>query len=316
MKDYIIIVLHKLNGSFGYYRVSTGEKIKRVKTGDYPHEICLSPDRSKIYISEYGLRGVESPGIGGNTVAVFDVKTGNQISTINTGQYDRPHGIVAHKSGYLFVTSESTKHVLIFDIDSEKLIHAVQTDQELTHMVQVAPDGRTVYTANVGSGTLTHIDVQTGKVLGRIKVLHRPEGMAFSPDGKLLYVVNRESRTVAIVDIQKGQMVKQISTGHGPVRLVITPDGKRIIFSLFHSDAIEIADTEAGRVIKTIPVGMQPVGIAISPDGKYVFISCEYENTVYVISMESMSIVHKIKTENGCDSMVCIDIKEFGEINL
>ncbi len=314
MQDYILFVLHKLNASFGYYRVSSGEKLRRIETKDFPHEICLSPDRKKLYITEYGLRGVETPGTGGNTIAVFDIKTGRRTSTIDTDAHDRPHGIAVHESGYLFVTSESTRHVLIFDLDSEKLLHAVNTGGDLTHMLQVAPDGKTLYAADVGSGTLTSIDVESGRISGRIDVLQRPEGMVFSPDGRLLYVVNRESRAVAIVDTEKAEMVDQISTGHGPVRIVITPGGERLAFPLFHSDAVQIADTSSRKVIKTIPVGRQPAGTTISPDGKLVFMSCEIENTVYVFSMDDLSVITTIKTENGCDAMVCIDATEFSNM--
>ncbi|MGK7397537.1 MAG: YncE family protein [Candidatus Cyclobacteriaceae bacterium M3_2C_046] len=305
MNQYILIVLHKLNQSFGYYDVQTGKKTASIPTRVFPHECCLSPDRTRLFITEYGLRGVETPGKGGNTVAVFDLKTRKRTSTISTGDYDRPHGIVSW-GDKLFVTSESTQKLLIFDIHTEELIYIVDTDALLSHMVNIAPDGKTVYTANVSSGTLSAIDPETGVVIKQIKVKERPEGMAFSPNGKLMYVVNRESKAVSIVDTEAMEEIDSISTGHGPVRIVITPDGKRIAFPLFHSDVVEVADTESRKVIKTIPVGKQPAGTAISPDGKLVFMSCEIENKVYVLSMESLEIIKTIDTENGCDAMVCI----------
>ena len=55
-------------------------------------------------------------------------------------------------------------------------------------------------TANLGSGTLSAVDVMMGEVLSHVQVLEGPQGMAFSPDGTLLYAVNRQSAAVSIVD--------------------------------------------------------------------------------------------------------------------
>ena len=310
MKDYVLVVLHKTDKSFGYYDVTTGEQMHLVQTRPFPHEVCLSPDRSKLFIAEMGVRGVESQGAGGNTVAIYDTKSRDLLSTINTGKYDRPHGITTHKNGKLFVTSESTKYLLIYDIESEELNHQVYLDQEVAHMVNVAPDGKSAYTANIGSDTITAVDVENGQVIKHIDVLERPEGMVFSPGGDLIYVVNRESKAVAVVDAAQGKMIDTITTADGPVRIVITPDGQQLAIPLFHSDAVQIVDTVSREVTHTVQVGKQPAGTAISRDGKLVFMSCEEESAVYVFDMESIEIIKKISTDEGCDAMVCLDADE------
>lgn len=264
--DYCLVALHKFENSLCAYDVATNRELFRLPTQVFPHEICLSPDRRLLYVTEYGLRGVESEGRGGNTVAVFDWRSRERTSTIGTGRHDRPHGVATHAAGNLFVTSESTQSLLIFDLASERLLHAVNNEQKLPHITGVSPDGKTVYAANIGSNSLTAIEVESGTILKQIPVLERPEGMAFSPDGKLLYVVNRESRAIAIVDTAEQQMTGQIATGNGPVRIVITPDGERIAFPLFHDDAVQIADTRMQQVTQTIAVGRQPaafIGIAL-----------------------------------------------------
>lgn len=306
MPNYILIVLHKTDDTFAYYDVQTGEQTALIKTQPFPHEICLSPDRQKCYIAEMGVRGVESEGPGGHTVAVYDVKTRQHISTIDTQNYDRPHGLATHENGRLFVTSESTKHLLIFDLHSEKLRHAVYLDQKCAHMVNVSPDGKQAYTANIFSNSITEVDVASGSVIKHIDVLDRPEGMAFSVDARLIYIVNRESAAVSIVDREIGKQIDMIHTGDGPVRIAITPDGKRLVIPLFHSAAVQIIDTETKAITYTINVGPHPAGIALSPDGNLVFTSCEDENLIYVLSLDTIKIINTIKTGPGCDAMVCL----------
>jgi YVTN family beta-propeller protein len=213
---------------------------------------------------------------------------------------------LATYGSYLYVTSESTKHLLVYDLETEALVKAVFLDQECAHMVSVSPDGSMAYTANIWSNSITAVDTTSFEVHRHISVPERPEGMAFSPDGKRMYCVCREAKAVAVVDCEKGEVVDQMNTGHGPVRVVITPDGGRLAIPLFHSAAVEVADTGTGKVSHTIPVGPHPAGTCISPDGKLVFMSCEDENLVYVFDLESMEIVQKIRTGDGADAMVCL----------
>jgi len=309
VRRYTLIILHKLEDSFGFYDVKSNRQLNVIKTKPYPHEICLDPTRKKIYIAEMGVRGIESPGTGGHTISVFDIKTGKLISTIDTGQYNRPHGIIAYGKKF-YITSESTKNLLIYNLDTEKLINAVFLGQECAHMVNVSPDGKTAYTANIWSNSITAVDTGAYRVLHHIAVPERPEGMVFSPDGKLIYCVCREAGCVAIIDRKRVEMTGKIETGNGPVRIAISPDGHTLYIPLFHSAAAQFADTRTRKVISTLEVGPHPAGICISPDNKIIFISCEEENMVYAIRAETCEIIKRIETGAGADAMVCLFTSE------
>ncbi len=309
VEPYILIILHKLEESFGFYDVQSSQKIDVIKTRPYPHEICLDTGRSKIYIAEMGVRGIESLGPGGHTISVFDVRTRQLVSLIDTGKYDRPHGITI-AGDRLYVTSESTKHLLVFNIIDENLLNAIYLDQKCAHMVTTSPDGNNAYTANILSNTITAIDTNTLTVLHHIDVPERPEGMVFSPDGNLIYCVCREAGCVAIIDRRTAEMIDRIDTGKGPVRIAISPDGSTLYIPLFHSASVQFANTHNRKVFNTLNVGPHPAGICISPDGKLIFISCEEENRVYIISSENGEILNRIETGAGADAMVCLHKSE------
>lgn len=305
-----LAVLHKLEDTLAIFEVATGREIFRMPTGRFPHEMCLSPDRRRLYVSEYGLRGVESVGEGGNTIGVFDLDGRKRSGEIGLSGYRRPHGIVAHETGRLFVTCEPQNALLVFRLEDGAAVHAVDVGQDLPHIVTVSPDGATAVTANIGTGTLTAVDVEKGVPLRNVRVLERPEGMAFSPDGRLLYVVNRESDAIAVVETGRFEMTGRIETGRGPVRVAMTPDGSRIGFPLFFGDAVQIADTATRQVIHTIPVGRQPAGITISRDGELLFVSCEVDRRVYVVSVAEGRVVATIATGEGPDAMAALDLDE------
>jgi YVTN family beta-propeller protein len=301
-----LIVLHKLEHDLRLYDVGRGVELARAGTRRHPHEIWVDPARRQALVTEYGLRGVESAGEGGNTIGVYDLDPLARRSTISTGIYHRPHGIVADGNGRVFVTAETAGALLVIDRLTGRLVRAVDTGQSTPHMTAVSPDGTAAYTANIGSGTVTEIEVATGTVRTQIPVLERPEGMAFSPDGLHLYVVNRESCAVAVVDTAARRMVGTIATGAGPVRIAITPDGRRLAWPLFYADALQIADVATRRVVATVAVGRQPAGTTMSPDGGLVFVSCELERRVYVVSLDERRVVATIATGEGPDAMACL----------
>jgi YVTN family beta-propeller protein len=305
-----LVVLHRLEGSLGCYDVSSGEELFRLPTAELPGELCLDGDRRHLYVTEYGTAGVESEGEGGRSVAIFDLRLRARVGTLGTGEFRRPHGIAADRGGRLFVTCEPQRTLIVYRLEDETFFHVVDIGQEIPHAVAVSPDGRTAFTANLGSGTVSAVDVMMGVVLRHLEVLERPEGMVFSPDGTLLYVVNRGSAAVSIVDPVKVEAVGRIDTGRGPVRIVIAPDGGRVAFSLFEESAVQIADTASRAVTRTIAVGRQPTGVTMSTDGEFVFVSCGLERRVYVIDLAEGEVVSTIATGDGPDAMASLDLME------
>lgn len=305
-----LAVLHKLEGTLAVFEVATGREVFRVPTRHFPHEMCLSPDRRRLFVSEYGLRGVESEGEGGRTVGIFSLRERAREGELDLDGYRRPHGIVTHPTGRLFVTCEPQDALLVFRIEDGSREHAVSVGQRLPHIVAVSPDGATAVTANIGTGTLTAVDVETGVPVRHVRVLDRPEGMAFSPDGRLLYVVNRESDAIAVVETAGFEVVGRIATGRGPVRVAITPDGRRIGFPLFFGDAVQIADTATLEIAHSVPVGRQPAGTTLSADGELLYVSCEMDRRVYVVSMADGVVVTTLATGEGPDAMVSLDLPE------
>ncbi len=57
--------------------------------------------------------------------------------------------------------------------------------------IAITPDGKTVYVANIGSGTVTPIDTATNTPGEPVEVGVRPRAIVITPDGKTAYVVNQ-----------------------------------------------------------------------------------------------------------------------------
>ena len=65
--------------------------------------------------------------------------------------------------GMLYVTTELDKTITIIDPKTLKIVGAIPTGQPESHMLVLSHDGRRAYTANVGPGTVSVMDMRHAK---------------------------------------------------------------------------------------------------------------------------------------------------------
>jgi len=159
-----LVVVNKSAGTVSLVDPATRRAVATIPTGFAPHEVAVSPDGRVAYVSDYGT-GARP----GNTVTVIDLAARRATGTVDLGTHTRPHGITVAPDGSVWVTTEGSRHVLQLDPERREVIRAVETGQSVTHMVVVADAVGRVYTANIGSGTSTAIDGNTGRVLAHIE---------------------------------------------------------------------------------------------------------------------------------------------------
>lgn len=170
-------------------------------------------------------------------------------------------------------------------------------------MVAVTPDGARAFVANIGSGTVTAIDLAGGTKLGDVATGEGAEGIAVSPDGKRVWVTNRAADTVSVVDTQSLEVVRTVEPGSFPIRAEVTPDGLRVLVSNARSGTISVLDAESGAVARTIEMAVTakdgegrllefgaespvPIGIEIAPDGKRAWVAAANADVVVVLDLE------------------------------
>jgi len=130
-----------------------------------------------------------------------------------------------------------------------------------------------VYVTNIGSGTVTPIEVATNKPGAEIKVGKEPDGVAVTPDGKTVYVTNIGSGTVTPIEVATNKPGPEIKVGSNPVGIAVTPDGKTVYVTNYTSGTVTPIEVATNKPGPEITVGSHPVGIAVTPDGKTAYVS-------------------------------------------
>ncbi len=135
------------------------------------HEVAASPDGRTAYVPIYGDSGVGKPGTDGSNMVVIDIPSRKVIANVDFGHGVRPHcAIYDTNTGLLYVTTELDQSVTIIDPHTLKIVGSVPTEQEQSHMLVLSHDGRRGYTANVGPGTVSVLDMKARKTLAVIPI--------------------------------------------------------------------------------------------------------------------------------------------------
>src|ERR1700744_289257 len=81
--------------------------------------------------------------------------------------------------------------------------------------------------SNSAGDNLHIIDSVTNKVVGEIKGIEAPHGLAVSPDGSRIFISEEAGDTVVVVDGKTMNVIKKIPLSGNPNLVDITPDGRR-----------------------------------------------------------------------------------------
>ncbi len=186
--------------------------------------------------------------VGGAPVDLALTRDG-RTAVVTTAHYDRP--------GLAIVTLQDG-HVERVDVGPEP------------GAVVLTRSGRRAYVAGGRArGTVTRVDLPSGRISAPIVVGGDPRGLALSPDGKRAYVALNTDAQVAVVDLARKKVLARITTAAFPAQLALSPDGTRLLVTHngFRARAVSLIDTHARKVIHRTRVGTDPAGVAFSRSG-------------------------------------------------
>ncbi len=315
-----LIVANKSDDTIDLVDLESGESRATMPTGHAPHEVAVSADGRLAVISNYGDR--EQPG---SSLTVIDLERAELARTIDLGSHSRPHGLGWLPDGRLAVTTEGSAHLLVVDPGAGTIELEIATEQEISHMVAVTPDGGRAFVANIGSGTVTVVDLRTGRKLTDIATGDGAEGVAITPNGREAWVGNRSSDTLSVIDTETLEILEQIPCPGFPIRVAITPDGARALVSAARSGEVVVFDvaerrelTRAKLDLSTVPTAAErlfgdrfgespvPVGLVVSSDGASAWIAATQADVVVTVRTADLAVTGLIRTGQEPDGMALV----------
>ncbi len=295
-----LLVLNKGESTLMFIDPATLKVVGTIAVGDAPHEVQVAQGGRVAIVTNYGTG--PNPG---STLSLIDPSIRRETRRIQLPVL-RPHGLYA-VGQHIYITAEGSRVVTRYNIRKSAFDMYFGTGAEISHMLVVTADEKKIYTANIGSDSISVLDLSGApqKVgLKQIPVGKGPEGMDLSPDGKQLWTAHRADGKLSIIDTATDQVIKTLTIGTKTAnRVKFTLDGKHVLISDTPSSEVLVLDAATGDVVKHIKTLAGPEGVLIAPDGKRAFVACSEANKVQVIDLGKLEASWAIEVGKGPDGL-------------
>ena len=300
----LLLVANQGDHSLSIFDPDAGRLIAKVTSNEIRgHEVAASPDGKFAYLPIYGDSGVGQRGSDGRTIEVIDLEKHQVVKTIDLGRPVRPHCIRFGPDGLLYVTAELDKSVDVIDPSSGKRIASIPTGRPESHMFVFAKDGEHAYTSNVGTGTVSLIDLKSRKLVTVISVADIAQRISISNDGNYVFTSDQREPRLAVIDTRQNRVkhwVKLPTMGYGTAA---TPDGQSLLVTLPEDGRVALINLSTLQIERTLEVGAHPVEILVRPDQPIAYVSCAKDGKVAVLNLKEWRVEKMLDSGPGADGL-------------
>lgn len=303
-----LLVANKGEHTMGIVDPESGSQVAVIpESGVTGHELTASPDGRLAFVPIYGNSGVGRPGTDGDHIDVIDLESHEVIGKIDFGHGVRPHNaVVGPKDGMIYVTTELDQTLSIIDPRTQKIVGSIPTGQPESHMLAISHDGRRGYTANVGPGTVSVLDMEARKPITVIKISSATQRISISNDDRWVFTADQTKPQLAVIDTATNTVSKWIplpGTGYGTAP---TPDGRWLVVAVPAEHKVAIVDLSAMKVAHVIDVPPSPQEILVRPDGQVAYASCDSSHKIAAIRTSDWTVEKLIDAGKGADGLAWV----------
>jgi DNA-binding beta-propeller fold protein YncE len=226
-------------------------------------------------------------------VMVVDEDTGKLLGEV-TG-INGAHGTaIAQSTGHGFATSGNDQSVVMFDLNTYKVLGRIPAAEDADAIVY-DPASNRVFTLNGDAHSSTVIDPRAGTLITNLPLGGKPEYGASAGDGKV-YANLTDTSEVVEIDAKTATVTRRWSTApcKQPVSMALDTAHHRL-FSGCRSGVMAVSDYQAGKVVTTLPIGTGVDGAGYDAQSANAFAS-NADGTLTVIHQDSPDQYHVLET--------------------
>ncbi len=270
-----LLVANKGEHTLGIVDPASGKQVAAVDEGGVTgHEVIASPDGRTAYVPIYGDSGVGKPGTDGTHLVAIDLANRKISGTVDFGRGVRPHcPMFGPKNGMLYVSTELDQSISLIDPHSLKITGKIPTGQPESHMFSITADGKRAYTANVGPGTVSALDLVGKKTIAVIPVAKHVQRMSISADDKYAFTSDVDAPRLAVIDTSSNKVKQWIELPAPGYGSAVTSDNKWLVIAIPTAHKVAAIDLATMKVAHTVDVPAAPQETLIRPDHKVAYVS-------------------------------------------
>ncbi len=301
----VLLVANQGDRNLSIIDVATARQVAVVpEDGITGHEVAVSPDGHTAYVPIYGNSGVGKPGTDGRNMVVIDIPSRKVVGNVDFGHGVRPHRpIYDVHSGLLYVTTELDHTISVIDPHTLKIVGTIPTGQAESHMLVLSSDGSRGYTANVGAGTVSVLDMKARKLITVIPIASMTQRISISKDDSMVFTSDQTKPDLVVIDTSTNKIKTRVplpALGYGTASTI---DGRWLLVTMQSIHKVAVVDLNSMKVAHTIDVPAAPTEILMRPDGKAAYISCGASHQVAVVDLSQWKVKQLIEAGKGADGL-------------
>ncbi|HXR16874.1 MAG TPA: YncE family protein [Terriglobales bacterium] len=224
------------------------------------------------------------------------------------------HVIKSYKLGgdggwdYLKLDSSSRRlyisratHVIVIDADSGKAVGDIP-DTPGVHGIALAPELGRGFVSNGREGTVTIFDIETLKLIAKVKVGDNPDAILYDPATKRVFTFNGRSQDSTAIDAAKGTVLGTIKLEGKPE--FAASDGKGEIFvNIEDKSQLDAIDPSKLEVKSRWPLAPceEPSGLSMDRKNRRLFVGCD-NKMMAVVDADSGKVLATPVIGDGVDA--------------
>jgi YVTN family beta-propeller protein len=268
------------------------------------HEVIASPDGRLAYVPIYGDSGVGKPGTNGTSLVVIDIAAQKIVGSLDFGHGVRPHmPIFGPKDGMLYVTTELDHSISVIDPKTLKIVGSISTGQPESHMLALSHDGQRGYTANVGPGTVSVLDIPNHKLLTILPISNNTQRISITPDDRWVFTADQTQPRLAAIDTHTNQVAHWVALPGIAYGTAPTNDGKFLLVTIPALNKLAIVDIDTMKVVRSIDTPADPEEVLAQPGNNTAWIASVASHTESQLDLATWQITKKIETGKGTDGI-------------
>jgi DNA-binding beta-propeller fold protein YncE len=237
----------------------TGRPGKQIPVAD-PYNMYFTPDGRYAIVVAERLKQLDfrNP----NTMALIHTLSVPQCAGVD-------HADFSANGRYMYASCEFAGRMIEVDLRTLRVTRTLTLHggSSAPQDVKLAPNGRTLYVADMDNGGVWEIDPGRFRVIGFTRTGSGAHGLYPSRNAKFLYVSNREAGSISVVSFATNRVVRtwQLPLPASPDMGGVSADGKTLWLSGRYNSVVYAINTITGKLRAAIPVGDGPHGLCVWP---------------------------------------------------
>jgi DNA-binding beta-propeller fold protein YncE len=232
------------------------------------------------------------------------------LPDLQKGDFD--HFAIDLAGHRLFLAAEENGKVLVFDTNSNKLIHTI-AELKAPHSAIYRPDSRKLFVVDGDDSAVKVYDGVTYELIGQVKVGIDADSIAYDPKTRYMYVVSggREAHTpfsyISVIDTNDVKKLKDIKIDSNWIEaLALEHFGPRLFCNITGENAVGVVDRTSGALVTTWPLppgDKRNVALALDESNHRLFVVTGDPAMLLVVNSNDGKVVTSIPAVAKADDM-------------